>query len=75
MDCNMPNLDGWQATLQIRNELGYTGPIMGYTAYSNEADVKKCLEVGMDHVLNKPSDIKDIKEAIEKWKSLEVKVF
>ena len=54
MDCEMPFKNGWETTSELRN-LGCKTPIIGYTAYSGLNDIKKCLSLGMNTVLNKPS--------------------
>lgn len=54
MDVQMPNLDGLQATLKLRSELEYSGPIVGVSAFTDTSNVKECLNVGMNHFLAKP---------------------
>lgn len=54
MDVQMPNLDGLQATSILRNELGYSGPIVGVSAFADTSNIKDCLNVGMNHFLAKP---------------------
>jgi len=60
MDCNMPVMDGFQATKEIRSLLGDEKiHIVALTAYTSEAFEKKCLNIGMDSFLTKPiSDTK-----------------
>lgn len=58
MDCQMPVLDGFEATLQIRqweqeNKLP-TIPIIALTANVHDKDKKRCLDVGMSQYLSKP---------------------
>ncbi len=54
MDCNMPVMDGFQATQEIRKLLGDTIHIVALTAYNTEDFKKKCFEMGMDNFLTKP---------------------
>jgi osomolarity two-component system, sensor histidine kinase SLN1 len=49
----MPNLDGLQTTRLIR-QMGYRAPIVALTAFSEESNVKECLNSGMDMFLSKP---------------------
>jgi signal transduction histidine kinase/DNA-binding response OmpR family regulator len=71
MDCQMPVMDGFEATRQIRQwELEAQGPhlpIVALTAGAFEKDRQRCLEAGMDDFLAKPVDIHRIIEVLEKW--------
>ena len=57
MDCQMPGMDGFEATRMLRidkNNLHYATPIIALTANVTVDDQKKCMESGMDEFLAKP---------------------
>jgi CheY-like chemotaxis protein/HPt (histidine-containing phosphotransfer) domain-containing protein len=70
MDCHMPEVDGFQATREIRKREAPTGkrlPIIALTANAMAQDREECLSAGMDDHLGKPFSRKQIQEALERW--------
>ena len=71
MDCQMPEMDGFDATLSIRNkESGVINndiPIIAVTAYATKDDRDKCFAVGMNDFIAKPVKAPELVAAIEKW--------
>lgn len=70
MDCQMPDMDGFETTAAIRameEELGITTPIVAMTANSMEGDREECLETGMNDYIGKPVTAEKLKEVIERW--------
>jgi PAS domain S-box-containing protein len=71
MDCQMPELDGYEATRQIRKrqreESRPAIPIVALTAHGMASDRDKCLEAGMDDHLVKPLKLEALQKALEFW--------
>ncbi|HKM32766.1 MAG TPA: response regulator, partial [Oscillospiraceae bacterium] len=69
MDCQMPVMDGFEATKQIRRIQGEGAhtPIIAMTAYSLESDDKKCFAAGMDEFISKPVDVNKINKILDKY--------
>jgi len=66
MDMNMPRLDGYEATAQLR-ATGYQGPIVAITAHAMREDIKRCEQVGCNGHLAKPVARDEMLEMIFKW--------
>lgn len=69
MDVQMPNLDGLQSTRLIR-KMGYSAPIVALTAFSEESNVKECMESGMDEFLSKPIRRPALKKVLKKFATI-----
>ncbi|KAF6843445.1 osomolarity two-component sensor histidine kinase sln1 [Colletotrichum musicola] len=69
MDIQMPNLDGLQSTKLIR-KMGYKAPIVALTAFSEESNVKECIESGMDEFLSKPIRRPALKQVLKKFATI-----
>ncbi len=69
MDCHMPNMDGYEATVAIRKLPGALGstPVLALTAASSQEDIEKSMAAGMDEHLTKPARKARIVEALGKW--------
>ncbi|MBA3856308.1 MAG: hypothetical protein C0507_05300 [Cyanobacteria bacterium PR.3.49] len=70
MDCQMPVMDGFEATRQIRRieERGHRHtPIVALTASVLPQDREKCFAAGMDEFLTKPVSLDDIRALIKRW--------
>jgi signal transduction histidine kinase/CheY-like chemotaxis protein len=81
MDCQMPEMDGFEATIAIRAREAIASsshpddgrlshiPIVALTANAMNGDRERCLEVGMDDYVSKPINLAQLKATLERWLS------
>jgi signal transduction histidine kinase/ActR/RegA family two-component response regulator len=75
MDCQMPDVDGYEATRQIRQWESFEGvsaqrartPIVALTAHAMPGDREKCEAAGMDDYLSKPFSGQDLFNVLQRW--------
>ena len=72
MDCQMPDLDGYQTTIKIRDREAQAGtgrriPVIAMTASVDEGDPERCRAAGMDDSLSKPIRTTELASALQRW--------
>jgi len=71
MDCQMPEMDGYEASQEIRKGAGgsvyLSVPILAMTANAMEGDRQKCIDAGMSDYLSKPIEPETLRNKLQKW--------
>jgi hypothetical protein len=73
MDCEMPEMDGYEATQEIRRREQSTTrhlPVIALTGHASPEDAEKCRQAGMDDVVTKPMTLPAIREKLERLLAL-----
>ncbi|HXA50493.1 MAG TPA: PAS domain S-box protein [Candidatus Acidoferrum sp.] len=69
MDCQMPRMDGFEATRELRRREpeGRHIPVIALTANAFASDREACMRAGMDDFLSKPVNLRDLAGVLERW--------
>lgn len=68
MDCQMPVMDGFEATRRIRAQEQFrTLPVLAMTANAMESDKEQCIAAGMNDHIAKPLDVRQLFDTLQRW--------
>jgi two-component system sensor histidine kinase/response regulator len=69
MDCGMPDMDGYDATREIRRlyQECQRPPVIAMTAGATPADKERCRMAGMDDYLTKPVNVEQLRKTLQRW--------
>jgi len=70
MDCQMPQMDGYEAVQRLRSDERPTGrhiPVIALTANVMPGAIERCLAAGMDDYIAKPVRLQDMEAALARW--------
>ncbi len=68
MDCQMPVMDGYQATRKLRQDTRFSSlPVIAMTANAMVGDKEKCLDAGMNDFIAKPIDVAQLFTTLARW--------
>ena len=67
MDIQMPEMDGYEATRVLRQQMGVTHPIVALTANAMQQDRNLCINAGMNDYIAKPVRLETLQKTLQKW--------
>jgi len=69
MDCQMPEMDGFEATAEIRRleTPARRIPIIAFTTNAMKGDSERCMQAGMDDYVTKPVDLALLAQTLRRW--------